>query len=290
MNEFFSTPIGGYVLAFIHVLCGLMFFWLAQRLYQLVFRRIHLSEELFVRDNVAAAVALSGFFLGVLLSLGGTAAELPKGGIESLLALFLSGLAAIFFMLLGAFVNERFILKRCDCFREICNDRNLGAGFVEAGSHIANGLLINSALAGGSGTWLAGLVCWSVGMLVLAAAASIYPVIARFDVNGEIRNRNNAAAGLAYAGFLVGIGNILRISFAGDFTSWQNSLPEYALKLAVSFALMGFIRWFADLILVPGVTFSEEIVDESIPNIGAGLMEAFCYIAGSFLIGLAFPA
>jgi len=290
MNEFFSTPIGGYVLAFVQVFCGLMFFWLAQRLYQLVFRRIHLSEELFVRDNVAAAVALSGFFLGVLLSLGGTAAELPKAGVESLLALFSSGLVAVFFMLLGAFVSERFILRRCDCFCEICNDRNLGAGFVEAGTHIANGLLISSALAGGCGSWLVGLVCWCAGMLVLAAAASIYPVIARFDVNGEIRNRNNAAAGLAFAGFLVGVGNILRISFAGDFTGWQNSLPEYALKLVFSFVLMGFIRWFADLILVPGVTLSGEIVDESIPNIGAGLMEAFCYIAGSFLIGLAFPA
>jgi len=41
-----------YVLAFLQVFLGLLFFWLAQRMYQLVFRRIHINEELFVRDNV----------------------------------------------------------------------------------------------------------------------------------------------------------------------------------------------------------------------------------------------
>jgi uncharacterized membrane protein YjfL (UPF0719 family) len=288
MNAFFSTSIGGYVLVFLQVFLGLLFFWLAQRMYQLVFRRIHINEELFVRDNVAAAVALSGFFLGVLFSFSGVAAGLPGAGAESLSALFSYGAAVIVFMLLGAFVSDRLILRRCDCFREIINDRNVGAGFAEGGAHVANGLMISSCLAGDSGSWMAGLVYWSAGMLVLAAAAAIYPVIARFDVYGEIRNRNNAAAGIALAGFLVGVGNILRISFAGDFAGWRNSLPEYACTLVFCFLLLGFVRWFADLILVPGVTLSGEIADQDIPNIGAGLIEAFCYIAGSFLVGLTF--
>ena len=290
MNEFFSTPVGWYVLVCVEVFCGLLLFWLAQRLYQLLFRRIHLNEELFVRDNVAAAVALSGFFLGVLLAFGGVTSGLSSAGVDSLMALLSYGAAAIFFMLLGAFVSDRLILRRCDCFREICTDRNLGAGFVEAGVHVANGLLISSALAGDAGSWLVGLVCWSAGMLVLAGAAAIYPVLARFDVYGEIRNRNNAAAGLALAGFLVGTGNVLRVSFAGDFSDWQSSLPAYALKLVFCMLLMGSVRWFADLVLVPGVTISHEIAEQEIPNIGAGLVEAFCYIAGSFLIGLAFSA
>jgi len=40
----------------------------------------------------------------------------------------------------------------------------------------------------------------------------------------------------------------------------------------------------ADLILVPGVKISDEIVRQEIPNLGAGLIEAFAYIAGSLLI------
>jgi hypothetical protein len=39
------------------------------------------------------------------------------------------------------------------------------------------------------------------------------------------------------------------------------------------------IPWLADLILVPGVKIS---------NVGAGLIEAFAYIAASFIIALCF--
>jgi len=287
MNEFLSTPIGGYTLALLQMLSGLLFFWLAQRLYQLVFRRIHLNEELFVRDNVAAAVALVGFYLGVLLSLTGLVSGIQASALPEL---FYRGAAVIVFMLLGAFISERLILRRCDCFREICNHRNLGAGFAEGGAHVANGLLLSSTLSGDSGSWPAGVSCWIVGMLLLSMAARVYPVIARFDVYKEIQTRNNAAAGLALAGFLVGTGNILRISFAGDFSGWQESLPQYALTLLVCFLLMGIVRWLANLILVPGVTLSHEIAEQTIPNIGAGLIEAFCFIAASFLIALAVPS
>ncbi|GCL35492.1 hypothetical protein SR1949_05870 [Sphaerospermopsis reniformis] len=48
------------------------------------------------------------------------------------------------------------------------------------------------------------------------------------------------------------------------------------------------IRWLADLILVPGVKISDEIVNQEIPNVGAGLIEAFAYIAASFLSGWCF--
>ncbi|MCM0083031.1 DUF350 domain-containing protein [Geomonas sp. Red32] len=288
MTEFFGTPIGRYGLVLIQVVSGLLFFWLAQRLYQLLFRRIHLNEELFVRDNVAAAVALSGFFLGVLLALSGAATASALTGLDALEDFFYHAAAVIVFMLLGAFAGDRLILKRCDCFREICDHRNLGAGFVEGGTHVANGLLLSSALAGDSGSWAAGVVCWMAGMVVLWGAALVYPVVARFDVNGEIRNRNNVAAGIALAGFLVGVGNILRISLEGEFTRWQEMLPQYALTLAVSLLLMGLVRWLADLILVPGVTLSGEIAGQAVPNAGAGLIEAFCYIAASFLIGFAF--
>jgi hypothetical protein len=44
------------------------------------------------------------------------------------------------------------------------------------------------------------------------------------------------------------------------------------------------IPWLADLILVPGVKISDEIVNQEIPNVGAGLIEAFAYIAASFVI------
>jgi hypothetical protein len=53
---------------------------------------------------------------------------------------------------------------------------------------------------------------------------------------------------------------------------------------AIAVALVGFYLGIADLILVPGVKISDEIVRQDIPNLGAGIIEAFAYIAASFLI------
>ena len=42
-----------------------------------------------------------------------------------------------------------------------------------------------------------------------------------------------------------------------------------------------------DWLLVPGVTLEQELVRQAKPNVGAGLLEAFSYVAASFLIGAA---
>jgi hypothetical protein len=58
--------------------------------------------------------------------------------------------------------GDRLILRRCDTAREVIQERNAGAASVEAGNHIANGLIINASLAGESGSWLVGLVCCGI--------------------------------------------------------------------------------------------------------------------------------
>lgn len=62
------------------------------------------------------------------------------------------------------------------------------------------------------------------------------------------------------------------------------SFTEYGLVLLFCLTSLVGIRWLADLILIPGVKISDEIVNQEVPNLGAGLIEAFAYIAASFLI------
>jgi uncharacterized membrane protein YjfL (UPF0719 family) len=266
------------------LMLGFAIFWVGQFAYQKLFRRLELNLELFVRDNWAVAIALVGFYLGIVTALAGVLDKVARNWQDQLLYLASYGAVVIVLMLVGAWISDRFILRFCDSAREVQEEQNAGAAAVEAGVHIANGLILSSALAGEAGTWYVGVVCWLLGLGVLILVSYVYPRLAKYNVFGEICKRNNAAAGVAFAGVLIGTGNIVRVAFRSEFQSWQQSLMEYGVVLVLCLVALAVIRWIADLVLIPGVKISDEIVHQSVPNVGAGLIEAFSYIAGSFLI------
>ena len=278
-----------WILIILQIAIGFLLFWLGQLAYRKLFRRrMELNLELFVKDNPAVAIALVGYYFGIVIALGGvldkTLSLLP----EKLLNLASYGCLVILLMLAGAWVGDRLILKHFDCDREIIQERNIGAAFVEAGNHIANGLILNASLGGEGGNLLVGFACWLIGLGVLVLASAVYPRFAKYNVFREIEKRNNPAAGITCAGLLVATGNIVRIAFAPEFQDWVSSFRVYGLNLLFCLALLVAIRWLADLILVPGVKISDEIVNQAVPNLGAGLIEAFAYIAASFLIAWSF--
>jgi uncharacterized membrane protein YjfL (UPF0719 family) len=289
MNEVLLNGLNQSGLIVLELVIGFALFWLGQLAYQKLFRRrMELNLELFVRDNPAVAIALVGYYLGIVIALGGVLDKTIPAWQDKLLNLATYGATVILFMLAGAWVGDRLILHCFQCHREIVQDRNVGAASVEAGNHIANGLILNAALAGESGGWLVGLVCWLIGLGVLVLVSVVYPRVAKYDVFAEIEKRNNPAAGVAFAGLLIATGNIVRIAFAAEFQNWLVSFTQYGVILFFSLISLIAIRWLADLILVPGVKISDEIVRQEIPNLGAGLIEAFAYIAASFLIAWCF--
>ena len=263
---------------------GFGIFWVGQLAYQKLFRRMELNLELFVRDNPAVAIALVGYNFGIIIALAGVLDKGSVAWLDHLIYLASYGAGVILLMLAGAWVGDRLILRRCDCAREVVEEQNVGAASAEAGVHIANGLILSAALGGQSGTWIVGLACWCVGLSVLVLVSSLYPRVTQYNVFREICKRNNPAAGVALAGLLIGTGNIVRVAFAPDFQNWSESFTQYLVVLGFCLVALALIRWLADLVLVPGVKISDEIVNQAVPNFGAGLIEAFAYIAGSFLL------
>ena len=43
-------------------------------------------------------------------------------------------------------------------------------------------------------------------------------------------------------------------------------------------------RWLTDWLLLPGVTIRHEVVEQEVPNVGVGYLEALFYLGTSFLI------
>jgi len=252
--------------------------------YDALHRRYKLRHELFERDNVALAVAVTGYYFGLVLAIGGLMAGPSSGLVDDLIDIFFFGLLAVVLINVSAFLNDKLILRKFSNEKEIITDRNAGTGAVEAGNHIANGLIIGGAISGQGGDLLTALAFWGLGQVVLIAVALLYDLITSFDLHGEIE-RDNVAVGVAFAGVLVAMGNVIRLGTAGDFYSWSENLSDFGAYVAVGLVLLPLVRIATDLLLVPGVELSAELVQADEPNLGAGVLEAFSYVAASLLIG-----
>ncbi len=116
----------------LEITVGFGLFWLGQLAYQKLFRRINLNVELFVKDNPAVAISLVGYYLGIVIALGGVLGQPADTWQEKLLNLASYGATVILFMLAGAWIGDRLILRHCDTAREVLEERNVGAAAVEA--------------------------------------------------------------------------------------------------------------------------------------------------------------
>ncbi|NKB67240.1 MAG: DUF350 domain-containing protein [Candidatus Latescibacteria bacterium] len=256
--------------------------WVAKLLYVGLYRRVDIKHELFANDNVALAVSLGGYLLGIIIALGGSLGGPSAGWQLDLVHIALYGVVSIVLLLVASLVCEKILLPHFDNTKEVVQDHNLGTAFVEAGLHIGNGLII-LAIVQGDGPWWSGLAFWVLAQIVLVVAGLLYEAVTNHHVHREIE-RDNAAVGLAFGGSLVGLANIVSVAAGGDFTGWGAGLTDFALYAGFGLLMLAIVKKLTDLVLAPGIKLAAEQTQEK-PNIGAGLLEAVGYIGGSMLVG-----
>ncbi len=267
---------------YLAVVLGLMV--LGKWLYDALHRSFVLRTELVEKDNLAVALAVSGYYLGLVIVLGGVVSGPASFSVvDDVIGLVIFGLLGIVLLNLSAWVNDTVVFSKFDNEREIVEDRNSGMGAVEGGNYVAVGLITAGAMSGEGGL-VPGLVYWLAGLAALVVAGLLYDKITSYDLHDEIE-KDNAAVGVAFAGVLIGFGNIIRLAGDGDFVSWNESLTEFGYYTVVGLILLPLVRLFADKVLLPGASLSDELVKTK-PNLGAGVLEAVSYIAASMLIGL----
>jgi len=267
---------------YLAVVLGLLV--LGKWLYDALHRRFVLRTELVEKDNLAVALAVSGYYLGLVIVLGGVVSGPASFSVvDDVIGLVIFGLLGIVLLNLSAWVNDTVIFSKFDNEREIVEDRNSGMGAVEGGNYVAVGLITAGAMSGEGGL-VPGLVYWFAGLAALVVAGLLYDKITSYDLHDEIE-KDNAAVGVAFAGVLIGFGNIIRLAGDGDFVSWNESMAEFGYYTVVGLILLPLVRLFSDKVLLPGASLSDELVKTK-PNLGAGVLEAVSYLAASMLIGL----
>lgn len=273
-----------YLHSLVYLVEALVMFILGKYVFQWLHRRIPLDAELVERDNLAVAIQMGGYLVGLTLALGGAlwgaSASLWKG----VVAMACYGALAIILLNVAGWLNDWLILTHADADREIVQDRNCGVAMVTAANHVATGLILNGVLSGEGGGVVALLVFWVLGQAALIVGAKVYDRLTPYDTQAAME-KDNVAVGTAYSGVLLAIGNIVRFSVAGDFTSWTAGLAGFGISVLLGLVLLPLVRLAADKLILPGGRLTQELVSQDQPNIGAGVIEAVCYFSMSFLVG-----
>lgn len=258
-------------------------FLVGKFIFDFLHRDFKLNIELVEKDNAAMALSVVGYYIGLVLSIGGILSGLGTGLVDDLIDLALYGILAIILLNASYFVCDKLILNRFKINQELIRDHNQGTGAVVAGVSIASGFIIFGAVSGQGGNLWTATAFWAIGQIILIVTAKIYNLITPYDIHAEIE-KDNVAAGVGFAGAIVGMGAIIGLAAEGEFESWATDLPGYLAYAAVGLLLLPVVRFLTDKILLPTVKLSDEIAAQEKPNVGAAYIEAFAYIAAAFVI------
>ncbi len=271
------------ILAIVYLLAVFVVFFIGKWAFDLRNRGYNLQHELLENDNLALALTVVGYYAGLVFALGGVLYGPSITLTDDLIDIAFFGVIAIVLLNLTGIINDKVILYKFNNEKEIITDRNAGAGVIEGANYLASGLLVSGAISG-EGDLLTAGVFWLLGQVVLIIAAKVYNLITPYDVHREVE-KDNVAVGVAFAGLLIAFGVIIRAGIFGDFISWEDNLWTLASVTGVGLVFMPFVRLFTDKILLPGARLTDELVNQEKPNIGAGVVEAFSYIAAALLLG-----
>lgn len=270
-----------------YILSGFIIFIIGKIAFKQLHPKINIQQELVEKDNFAFIISYVGYFAALTIAIGGSIVGESYGFLIDMQHIFIYGIAATILLLIAAWISNKVILNKFDLKKEIITDKNEGSGVIEAAIYIANGLILYGALIGESETLIEGistfLAYWAIGNFVLIIASKIFITWMSYNIHDEVE-KDNVAAGVSFAGAILAIGIITMNAILDPFVNWSITLIDISLQTVMGCILLPIMRVFADKILLPGRKLTDEIINQEKPNIGAGLIEAFAYIASAILI------
>ncbi len=258
-------------------------FFIGKAVNDLLHREYNLTYELVQRDNPALALAVGGYYFGLVLAIGGTLAGPGLGIVDDLIDLFIYGFLSIVLLNVSWLLCDKIILYKFKTSDELIRDQNPGTGVVIFGICVASGLVIFGAVTGEGGSIWTAIAFWGIGQIMLMLAGRVYSLMVPYSIHDEIE-KDNIAAGVSFAGALVSMGVIVGLAASRDFHSWSDDLPEFAIISLSGLVLLPPVRFLTDRVLLPTVKLTDEIARQEKPNVGAAYIEALSYIGAAFVI------
>jgi uncharacterized membrane protein YjfL (UPF0719 family) len=279
------------LIGLIYIALFFILFAVGKVVYNLLHREYDLNKEMVENDNPAVSLAVTGYYAGLVLSIGAAVVGPSAGLASDVMDILIYGILSIVLLNISSFLCDWVILARFKVRDELIRDRNQGTGAVIFGVLVASGFVIFGSVSGSGGTIWTAMGFWLLGQVLLVVAALVYNLITPFDVHKEIE-KDNVAAGISFAGALIAMGIVVGLAAEGDFVSWRENVPAFIAYAGIGLFSLPFLRLLTDRLLLPGVKLSDEIVglrpdkskEQRGPNVGAAYVEAFAYVAGAFII------
>jgi uncharacterized membrane protein YjfL (UPF0719 family) len=260
----------------------------------------NVEQEISEKQNLAVALRLSGYFIGVILIfLGALYQPLTLVGVEGLgfdleygiqvIRVLVYSLAGIVALNLVRLLMNRLVLYKFNIEEEIVRGQNVGTGAAEFGMYIAVGLVVAGAVSGeGTGSELeaalTALAFFAMGTALLVVFALFYELTTHFDIHDEIEG-NNAAVGVAFGGNLIAIGLVTLKAVFGEFTGWGESIVAFLIYGVIGFVLLYVMRLLIDLLILRTVKVSDALAVDR--NLGVALVESAVVISSAMVLFVA---
>lgn len=156
---------------------------------------------------------------------------------------------------------------------------------TKGGFYLASGLIFNAALSGTAssiGQAIAATIVFSaLGFLALLAGYAVLGLIGPFRRRKQLGDKNLAASVIS-AGLVIGLGFVLRLAIAGDFTGWAAGLVGFAVTFVLGYVLLVLLIFVVDLLVVRSHNL-REIVTQN--EVAAACVMAVMLIAVGLTIG-----
>lgn len=266
----------------IYFVASLILIFIGRVVYKLFHPKLNTRYELLEKDNLAFSFSYVGYFVSLLLAIGSALLGEHVSLEADLLAIAIYGLGAIFLLNISTIINEYVIFNKFKVSKEILEDQNSGTGIIEAANYIATGLIILGASKGADENLMI-VVYWAIAQVALILSSFVYNIITPYNIHTEIE-KDNIAVGLGYAGSLVGIAIVLSYAVSFSYDSLSETFVTTGILLLIALIALPVTRLITDKVILPGYDLKVELVEQSKPNIGAGLIEAMAYISSALLI------
>lgn len=219
------------------------------------------NDELHTKKNIAVAISMSGYLIAVVVVLLGAMVGPSTTLIDDIYLFTKYALLGIVLLNLSRYINDKLILKKFCNNKEIAEDQNAGAGFIEFGSYLASGFVVAGSISGQGGGLDTAIAFYVLSQVSLIVFTMLYGLFSPFDFHKEIEE-DNVAAGVAFGGTLVALGVILLKGSIGNFVSWQYNLTNFALSVLTGFLFLPAVRFLLDKIIVRGIDLNREISEQ----------------------------
>ncbi|MDX2085693.1 MAG: DUF350 domain-containing protein [Candidatus Melainabacteria bacterium] len=253
--------------------------WLANVLHRL-FTPYAVNQEI-RQANVACALSLSGYLLGVTIVMVGAWIGPGSGWPWDWLTFVGYSLLGVLLLNLSRWVNDRCVLHRFCNVHEIVQDRNIGTGVLEFGAYVASALIIAGSVHGEGGGVYSLLVFYLLGQVALGLFVQVYDWLTPGDLHHEFE-QDNVAAGVAAGGTLVALGILLMKGTSGHFVSWQYNLTGFGLEILACLLLLPTIRVISNRLVVPQLNLDSAVLQQR--NVAAGVLEMMLAITLAILL------